>query len=55
MKMLEQISENYEGDYRLYIEKDGDERVSSYRILLLAHNSSSFDSWVVFNSLDQKI
>ena len=33
------------------IDKDGDEIVNSYRLLLVAHNSSGFDSWVVQNSL----
>ena len=28
--------------------------VSSYRISLLAHNRSRFDSWLVLNSVDQK-
>ena len=51
MKMLHSISENYEGDERTYIDKVGDETVSSYRLILLAHNSSGFDSWVVLKSL----
>ena len=55
MNMLEYISENYEGDERTYIDKDGDEIVSSYRLLLVAHNSSGFDSWVVLNSLVKDI
>ena len=29
--------------------------ISSYRLLLVAHNSSGFDSWVVLNSLIKKI
>ena len=53
--MLKYISENYEGDERTYIDKDGDEIVSSYRLLLVAHNSSGFDSWVVLNSLVKEI
>ena len=53
--MLKYISENYEGDERTYIDKDGDELVSSYRILLVAHISSGFDSWVVLNSLVKEI
>ena len=40
------VSENYEGDERIYIDKEGDEIVSSLRILILAHNTSGFDSWV---------
>ena len=55
MNMLKYISENYEGDERTYIDKDGDEIISSYRLLLVAHNSSGFDSWVVLNSLVKEI
>ena len=55
MNMLKYISENYEGDERTYIDKDGDEIVSSYRLLLVAYNSSGFDSWVVLNSLIKEI
>ena len=51
MNILKNISENYNGDERTYIDKDGDEIVSSYRLLLVAHISSGFDSWVVLNSL----
>ena len=55
MNMLKHISENYDGDERTYVDKDGDELVSSYRLLLVAHNSSGFDSWVVLNSLVKDI
>ena len=55
MNMLKYISENYEGDERTYIDKDGGEIISSYRLLLVAHNSSGFDSWVVLNSLVKEI
>ena len=55
MNMLKYILENYEGDERTYIDKDGDEIVRSYRLLLVAHNSSGFDSWVVLNSLIKEI
>ena len=55
MNMLKYISENYEGDERTYIDKDGDEIVSSYRLLFVAHNSSGFDGWVVLNSLVKEI
>ena len=55
MNMLKYISKNYEGDERTYIDKDEDEIVSSYRLLLVAHNSSGFDSWVVLNSLVEEI
>ena len=40
MNMLKYISDNYEGDERNYIDKDGDEIVGSYRHLLVAHNAS---------------
>ena len=55
MDMPKYISENYEGDERTYIDKDGDEIVSSYRLLFVAHNSSGFDSWVVLNSFVKKM
>ena len=55
MNMLKYISENYEGDERTYIDKDGDEIISSYRLLLVAHNSSGLDSWIVLNSLIKEI
>ena len=55
MDMLKYISENYEGDERTYIDEDGVEIVSSYRLLLVAHTSSGFDSWVVLNSLVKEI
>ena len=55
MNMLKYISENCEGDERTYIDKDGDEIVSSYRRLLVAYNSSGLDSWVVLNSLIKEI
>ena len=29
--------------------------VTLYRLLLVAHNSSGFDSWVVLNSLAKEI
>ena len=53
--MLKSISENYDGDERTYIDKDGDEIISSYRLSLVAHNSSGFDSWVVPSSLVKEI
>ena len=55
MNMLKYISKNYDGDERTYIDKEGDEIFSSYRLLLVAHNSSGFDSWVVLNSLVKEI
>ena len=47
INMLKHISKHYEGDERTYIDKDGDEIVSSYRPLIVVHNASGFDSWVV--------
>ena len=55
MNMPKYISDNYDGDERTYIDKDGDEIISSYRLLLVAHNSSGCDSWVVLNSLVKEI
>ena len=55
MTMLKYISKNYDGDERTYIDKDGDEIISSYRLLLVAHYSSGFDSWVVLNSSIKEI
>ena len=55
MNMLKYFSENYDGDEKIYIDKDGDEIISSYRLLLVAHKSSGFDSWVVLNSLTKDI
>ena len=44
MNMIKYVSENYEGYESTYIDKDVDEISSSYRLLLVAHNSSGFDS-----------
>ena len=55
MNMLKYVSEKYNGDERTYIDKNGDEIVSSCRLLLVAHNSSGFDSWAVLNSLVKEI
>ena len=55
MNMLKYVSENYEGDERTYMDKDGDEVVSSCRLLLVAHNSSGFDIWVALNSFVKEI
>ena len=51
MSMLKYTSENYEGDQKTYIDEDGDEILTSYRLLLVAKNASGFDSWVVLSSL----
>ena len=42
MNMLKYTSENYQGDERTYFDKDGEEIVSSYRLLLVAHYSSLY-------------
>ena len=55
MNMLKYISKNYEGDEKTYIDRDGNEIVSSYKLSLVADNSSGFDSWVVLNSLVKDI
>ena len=55
MNMLKYSSKNSEGEERTYIDKVADERVSSYRLLLVAHIAFGFHSWVVLISLPQKI
>ena len=55
MNMLNFNSESYEGDERTYIDKDGDDVVSSHKPLLVAHISSAFDCWIVLNSLVEEI
>ena len=55
LNTLKFISENHEGDERTYIGKIGDDIVNSLRLLLVSHNSSDFDSWVVLNSLVKDI
>ena len=55
MNLAKCFSENNEGDERTYINKDGVEIVSSYRVLLVERNSGEFDSWVVANSLVKEI
>ena len=41
----------FEGDERTYIDKNGHKRFSPYRTLLVEHNASEFDGWVVLNAL----
>ena len=55
MEMIKNNSKNNESDERTYADKEGDEIFSSYRLSLLAYNSSGFDSWVVLKRLDQEI
>ena len=55
MNMLKYNSEIYEDGERAYNDKEGDEIVSSYRLLLVAHKTSGFDSWVVLISLAKGI
>ena len=49
MNMLKYISNNYKGDERTNIDRDGKEIVSSYRLLLVAQNASGINIWVVLN------
>ena len=51
MNILKLSSENYNGDERTFFDGDGDEIVGPYRLLLVGHTVSEFDSWVVLNSL----
>ena len=53
--MLKTISENNKGDERTYVDNEGDDIVSLYRIILVTHNAGGFDSSVVLISLDKKI
>ena len=39
----------------MHTDKRGDEIVSSFRHLLVAHEAGGFDSWVVLNSSVEKI
>ena len=55
MNVLKYSSENYERDESIYIDKDRAELFSSDRFLLVAHNASGFDSWVLWNSLVKEI
>ena len=55
MNMPKYTSEIYEGDKKTYIDKDGDEIVSSYRLFLVPHNARGFDSWVVLKSSVKEI
>ena len=55
MNMLKIISGNYECDERTYIDKDGAEMFSSYKLLFVALNASGFNSWVVLNFLVKEI
>ena len=55
LNMLEIISENYEGDEKTHIDKDGDEIVNWYRALLVGRNACGFDTWVVLNALVKEI
>ena len=51
MTMPKYVSENYEGEERTCIDRDGIEITSSYGVLLVAHIASGFDVWVILNSL----
>ena len=55
MNMLKFLSKNNEGGERAYIDKEGAEIVSSYKLFLVANNGNGFDSWFVLNSLVEDI
>ena len=55
MNMLRFILESYEGDEKTFSDKDGKGIVSSYRLLLVAHNASGIDSWVLLNTLVKEL
>ena len=55
MNMPKYNSANWDRDKKKYIDKDGDEIVSSCRFLLVAHTAIGFDRWVVVNSSVEKI
>ena len=54
MHMLENNSLNYEVYERTFYDEDGNEIVSSYKLLLVAPNASGFDNWAVLNSLNKE-
>ena len=49
--MIEYINKNYTGDKIIHKNKSGANIVKSYKITLLAHNASGFDSYIVLNNL----
>ena len=53
--MPENISKNSKGDEKSYLDKEGDEIVTSCKILFLSHNDIDFDSWLVLNLLENEI
>ena len=55
MNLLKYFSEKYEVDERTYIDKNGDQIFSLYRLSLVAHNARGFDSWAVLISLVEEI
>ena len=55
INLIKFFSENYEGDERFYVDKEGDEVLSSYRKILLAQNKSWFQSLVELNSSNRQI
>ena len=55
MNMPKYITEKNEGDEKTYIDKDGDEIISSYKHSLVVHFASGFDSWVLQNSWVKEI
>ena len=51
INIIEYFLVNYERDENTNIDRNGDDRITSYRLLILAHNASGFDIWVILNSL----
>ena len=51
VQMIEYINKNYTGDKIIHRNKSGANIVKSYRITLVAHNSSAFDSYIILNNL----
>ena len=49
--MIEIINKNYLGDKIIHKNKSGDKVVNSYKVTLVAHNSSGFDSYIILNNL----
>ena len=49
--MIEYINKNYLGDKVIQKDKSGANIVKSYKITLIAHNSSGFDSYIILNNL----
>ena len=51
IQMIEYLNKNYTGDKIIHKHKSGANIVKSYKITLVAHNSSGFDSYIKLNNL----